>query len=389
MKYFSVLTLCLAFYFPLCAKEVQPLFKGPFPVASTNMQIADQYHEMSDDEMHLYLLGENSLIGRIKYVADLLKYPKSAWITPINVPDDNELYGHVSGEKFDVISYVTFPTKPILNPKPYDFPYHKSNYGKFSHMLEPGEKPQLAKQDKFPLVILSHGSSAHGIYDIEHANDIARHGYIVVVITYGENRTLKNFSNNHQNEFLRPLVTKEVIDSLLNSKVFGPYIDTKNIAISGFSFGGFTALATSGGKINGIERTAHHPLISAAVVAAPWTGGVYSGNEKYAFGHGHKGLTGVDIPVLTFFGTKDNVTSSDYILPAIKKLNGETYVVELVDQTHDLQEGSWQDRNNWEIIFLNAYLKNDQKALALLKGGTSMKGGNIDRQLFEYQKKIK
>ena len=44
------------------------------------------------------------------------------------------------------------------------------------------------------------------------------------------------------------------------------------------------------------------------------------------------------------------------------------------------------DRNNWEILFLNAYLKEDAHALEALRTGESMQGGNGDRQLFEYQR---
>lgn len=368
------------------AKELSPLPSGPYPVASTNMEIADKHKAMTDKEMHIHLLGDKSFLGGTKYVADLMKFPDSAWIVDVKIPDD-DLYGPMSDESLDVLSYVTYPTQPIANPDPYDFPYHNANYGSFVHMLAADEKPQLAKtQEKYPLVILSHGSSAHGIYDIEHANGIARHGYIVAVITYGENRTHRMLSNNAHTQFLRPLITKSVIDSLLDSSEFGPFIDRENIAISGFSFGGFTALATAGGKVGGEAKSAHHPLISAAVITAPWTGGVYSGQTFYAFGEKNSGLEGIDIPIITLFGSKDDVTPSDFIFPAVRQLKGSTYVVELIEQTHAFEEGSWEDRNNWELLFLNAYLKHDQEALAQLKTGLSMQGGNGDRQLFEYQK---
>ena len=74
------------------------------------MEIADEHREMSDDDMHLHLLGDNPLLGSTKYVADLMKFPESAWITDIPVPDNSELYGHVSGESFEVLSYITFRT---------------------------------------------------------------------------------------------------------------------------------------------------------------------------------------------------------------------------------------------------------------------------------------
>lgn len=377
-----IFTPCLS----LSATELSPMPDGPYSVASTNMEIADRHKDMTDEDMHLHLIGDTSFFGGTMYVADLMKYPDSVWITDVKIPED-DIYGPLSDDTLDVVSYVTYPTQPVTVPNPYDFPYHNANYGSFTHMLLPGEKPRLAtNQEKYPLVILSHGSNAHGIYDIEHANGIARHGYIVAVITYGENRTHRMLSGSAHTQFLRPLITRAVIDSLLDSSEFGPFIDRANIAISGFSFGGFTALATAGGKVSGEARSAHHPLISAAVTTAPWTGGNYSGQTVYAFGEGNVGLSGIDIPIITLFGGKDDITPADFILPAVKQLKGPTYVVELIDQTHAFQEASWEDRNNWELLFLNAYLKNDEEALAQLKTGTSMQGGNGDRQLFEFQK---
>ena len=80
----------------------------------------------------------------------------------------------------------------------------------------------------------------------------------------------------------------------------------------------FTSLATAGGKVQDSDKTAHHPLISAAVIAAPWTGSVHDGTTYYAFGHENTGLSGISIPILTFFGSKDDITSPDFILPAVK-----------------------------------------------------------------------
>ena len=92
------------------------------------------------------------------------------------------------------------------------------------------------------------------------------------------------------------------------------------------------------------------------------------------------------IPIIAFFGTKDEVTTADFILPAMKRLSGPTYVVELVDQPHVFEGGSWWDRNQWELLFFSAFLKQDAESLALLESSRSMEGGNVDVQLFEYQR---
>ena len=60
-------------------------------------------------------------------------------------------------------------------------------------------------------------------------------------------------------------------------------------------------------------------------------------------------------------------------------------MIELIDQPHVFDGGSWEDRDNWELIFFNAYLKGDDAALEAMRSGGSMRGGNEDVQHFDYQ----
>lgn len=369
------------------ARELTPLEAGSLPVASTNFMIADEHASLTDSDIDNYLIGETRLFWQDRYIADLLAYPEAAWSFNITVPDHEELYGHISNEELTVTSFVTYPTEVIDNPRPYDFPYHNSAYGSFQHMLMPGEQPKISKaRDKYPLIVLSHGGSAHGVYDIGHANDLASQGYIVAVIMYGDNRNLKLFGNNEHRTYLRPLITKAVVDSLIKSPTFGSYIEADNVGISGHSFGGFTALASAGAKAGGEPNASTDPRTKAIVLAAPWVGRTHDGETYYAFGDENESLKNITIPTISFVATKDDITTPESILPAMKLLNGPTYVIELVDQPHTFEDGSWRDRNNWEIIFFNAHLKDDKAAQALLKEGTSMNGGNVDRQLMEYQR---
>ena len=254
-------------------------------------------------------------------------------------------------------------------------------------MLRAGETPSFADpQERYPLIILAHGSSAHGIFDVRHAHALASHGYIVAVITYGDDRTAVANEPNFHVSFLRPLLTKAVLDSILESEMFSANIDHNNIGITGHSFGGFTALAVAGAPFLGNTATVSDKRIKAGVIAAPWVGGNYDGSDFFAFGPNNSELNRVTIPMISFFGTKDENTLASFILPATKQLSGPTYVVELVDQPHVFEEGSWEDRDNWEMLFYSAYLRNDPTSLAMLKTTRSMKGGNEDIQLFDYQR---
>ena len=142
----------------------------------------------------------------------------------------------------------------------------------------------------------------------------------------------------------------------------------------------------AGAPILGNTATVSDERIKAGAIAAPWVGGSYEGDDYYMFGPDNSGLNRINVPIIGFFGTNDEVTSASFILPAIRQLTGPTYVVELVDQPHVFDQGSWEDRDNWELLFFSAYLKGDAASLAALQVARSMNGGNKDLQLFDYQK---
>lgn len=367
--------------------QIDPFPRGPYSVGSTNMAVAPDSANMGDEQMHEYLIGRAGEQDKRGFISDILKHPESAWIDDVQIPNDPANYGPASGLTLPVVTFLTFPSAKKPQQNTYAFPYHDAQYGVFEDMLGPDEAPHFADSDaRYPLIIIAHGYSAHGVYDIRHAHDLASHGYIVAVISYGDERTeVANHPNQHV-PLLRPYLTKAVLDSLLLSETFGPHIDVDNIGITGHSFGGFTALALAGGRFQGNAASVTDDRIKAGVVAAPWVGHIDAGKNHYAFGPGNVDLNRVSVPVISFFGTKDEATLASFILPAMKQLSGPTYVVELVDQPHVFEGGSWEDRNNWELLFFSAYLKHDSAALEMLRTADSMKGGNEDHQLFDYQK---
>lgn len=371
---------------PDASLEAAPFGRGPYPVGSTNMKVGSGYANIGDDAMHGYLLGRADDSGP-RYIADILKHPESAYIVNVTIPDEESLYGPASGLIMPVVTYLTFPSSANDGQDSYTFPYHDGQYGVFEDMLGAGEAPRFAEPGRrYPLIILAHAAQAHGIYDVRHAHELASHGYIVAVINYGDDRTADPDDRNDHVSLLRPLLTKAVLDSLLESRTFGQHIDADSIGISGHSFGGFTALAVAGGRFQQNTASINDERIKAAVIAAPWVGGNYDGNDVFAFGDDNDDLNRVNIPVICFFGTMDKLTLASFILPAMKRLSGPTYVIELVDQPHIYEQGSWEDRDNWELLFFSAYLKKNPESLEALKAARSMQGGNEDVQLFDYQK---
>lgn len=371
---------------PEVPTEIEPPENGPYAVGSTNLEVAAEFADIGDDVMHEFLLGRPTASGQPRYLADILKHPESAFIVNVPVPGDEEIYGPARGLTLPIVTFLTFPAKSEAHPRPYAFPYHDARYGAFENMLGPGEEPSFAEPgERYPLIILTHGLSAHGIYEVGRAHSIASRGYVVAVIDYGDDRTRHPGQPNYHIAFLRPFLTKAVLNALLASETYGPHIDAENIGIAGHSFGGFTALAIAGAPFLGNAATVSDERIRAGSIAAPWIGGNYNGAEIDAFGPDNSDIARVDIPIISYFGTRDEAALASTILPAMKRLSGPTYVIELVDQPHVFEGGSWEDRDNWDLIFFAAYLKNDPRSRELLKVGRSMKGGNTDFQLFDYQ----
>ncbi len=388
LKYLPIcvlLLLCNSYGFSTSSVEpieIVPIEKGPYLVGTTNVEVAAKYTSIGDEAMEAYLSGDAGTLEFIQYVTDILKHPKSAWVVNVMIPNEPEMYGPVSGMTLPVLAYIAYPTIIEQHPNSYTFPYHNGAYGHFENMLDAGELPKFAESNKrYPLIVDSHGYTAHGFYDVGRVHELASQGYIVAVINYGDKRAQVPDSKNHHVAFLRPLFTKAVIDSLLNSEAFGPNIDSNNIGMAGYSLGGTTALAMSGGKLFGKSAAVTDTRIKANVIAAPWVGG----DDVMAFGQDSFALTNVVAPTLTLIATNDEIAKPTFILQAVKQLNGPTYVVDLIGQGHGFEPGSWVDRKNWEALFFAAYLKNDAAAMKLLKSGRSMKGGNIDIQRLRYQ----
>ncbi|MEM9335907.1 MAG: hypothetical protein AAGA33_13765 [Pseudomonadota bacterium] len=389
MNYWQSLLLVALLPLASCTEDkplidIEPFPRGPLAVGSTNMEVADAFAGVGDDVMHNILIGQPGEDG--PFVSDIMRYPDSAWVVNVDVPKDPAVYGPTAGTRVPVSLFITYPSAAIDTPAGYAFPYQDAQNGEFEHMLAAGEAPAFADADtRYPLIIQAHGYSAHGIYDVGHAHKLSRHGYIVAVLFYGDLRSATPNTINHHTAFLRTLMTRAALDAILDSAAFGDRIDTDNIGISGHSFGGYTGLAIAGARYLDNAATVHDERIKASVIAAPWVGHVQDGEDFFAFGDQNRGLERVSSPVLSFFGTRDEATTAEFILPAMRHLSGPTYVVELVDQPHVFDAGSWEDRDNWELLFFNAYLKSDDAALAALAAGRSMKGGNIDRQRFEFQ----
>lgn len=158
----------------------------------------------------------------------------------------------------------------------------------------------------FPLVLYSHGSGGVRYVHSDFAEVLATHGRIVVAPDHTGNTATDTILGTSDDPNLiavnRVTDAGAVLDAFTAGDVeaiapFTDAIDADRIAISGHSFGGFTALGAVSGFDNDLGSVAADPRIDAVVTLAPFT--TFLSDER---------LATVDVPVL-FIGATDDETT--------------------------------------------------------------------------------
>ena len=116
---------------------------------------------------------------------------------------------------------------------------------------------------KYPLVLLSHGTGGSALGLAWLGRFLAARGYIVAALNHHGNTGAEPMPDPRG--FLlwweRAKDVSAVLDKLLNDPTFGPNIDRGRIGIAGFSLGGYTVLTVAGGRI---DKTRYDRFCSSA-----------------------------------------------------------------------------------------------------------------------------
>lgn len=121
--------------------------------------------------------------------------------------------------------------------------------------------PQQWRPGKTPVIIFSHGLASRPEDFGKRGEHLATHGYVVAIPQHpGSDLThlqemLEGYTSDvfNINEFIdRPLDISFVIDELekRNQSEFGGRLDLQQVGVAGHSFGGYTALAVAGARID-------------------------------------------------------------------------------------------------------------------------------------------
>lgn len=164
-----------------------------------------------------------------------------------DAPSKSSNIGQRTFEFFDnsrdrkLITEVWYPTHDAILEKDKVFSPFKRSFTIRDAQLSKGQ---------FPLVLFSHGNGGSRLSLEWLAQELVKQGYIVAAVDH--------WGNTHDNkigiEFIkpweRPLDVSFILTALLEDHTFSKSIDQKRIGALGFSYGGYTVIALSGGVLN-------------------------------------------------------------------------------------------------------------------------------------------
>lgn len=112
-----------------------------------------------------------------------------------------------------------------------------------------GNPPLSQAEERYPLILLSHGTGGAGIHLMWLATTLAENGYIVAAVNHHGNTSA---GENYQPEgfmlwWERTRDLSAVLDQLLDDPDFGDHIDQLRVGAAGFSLGGYTVISLAGG----------------------------------------------------------------------------------------------------------------------------------------------
>ena len=194
---------------------------------------------------------------------------------------------------------------------------------------------QLSTDATFPLVVYSHGSGGLRYIHSSYTEALASHGYIVAAPDHTGNTAIDRLAGTDapadEIAFVRPTDVRRVIDAFIDTDdpaagAWAVQVDAERIAVTGHSFGGFTAIASVTGFSNSLGEIDADARVDAIIPIAPATGPTLLPDEV---------LARVDVPMLVLVGTDDVTTPVDPNVTRLWDLTDQpAYRVELVAGEH-------------------------------------------------------
>jgi predicted dienelactone hydrolase len=280
----------------------------------------------------------------------------------------------------------------------------------------------------YPLVIFSHGNGGSRVLSLALTEHLASYGFVVMAANHPRNNVRQTAAGDAQ-DFVRSYALRpddivrqiDHAENVLNASggALEGIIDTDNIAVTGHSFGGLTALLSAGGRLDFSQldnfcETINNPeledgvcflvseqdeiaaarnynapesgpwesiddsRIQAVAAFAPWNGPILD-------------VAQINVPTLIIVGTSDETTPPERdAYDMYERLSSPRYLLELRYAGHNIfldscssflrngffdicSDKVWDMQrahdivNHTTVAFLLTHLKNDSEAAAYLQ----------------------
>lgn len=209
--------------------------------------------------------------------------------------------GYCSVELADELSGVTFPMVVFY---PTFTPEKTERLGPYNVNVAKDAEP---REGVFPLILISHGSGGSNLVYRTLAHHLARNGFIVGMPEHPfNNRNNNTLEGTVENLINRPRHIHIAINWFYDSWNYARFLKPDSVAIIGHSMGGYTALALAGGVPTSFPNESSDGQtrqisiipdfrVKALVLLAP----------AVPWFREERSLTGVNVPILMFFGERD------------------------------------------------------------------------------------
>lgn len=341
-------------------------FEKNYPAACTYFgHNPDKIKMLQKQGVTLEELRKGSTQGSNKIYINQVLYPEVLGFD-LQVPAEPDLYGNEAGQTIPYSLLVCYPT--VSKNSAPDYPVPDKNIS-IPKMHTPGSPVYISSEQKFPLILISHGLGMDPLDD--RIFDLAAEGYIVAAPFHGDLRfPFPSLLNLRQIQLLslRPLTLTATIDYLLEHSDFKNSIDPVRIGGVGISLGGTTMLALMGAEIIGpdmldMRNTATDKRLTAAANIVPFMG------QKYlfpVFGLHNQGCQDIHLPYLAYSSSADHVSDIDMVKSILKTKPGSHYLVQIEGEDHWLSDEAVDNGFKWVLAFLDAHLKGDPQAGEIL-----------------------
>ncbi len=182
---------------------------------------------------------------------------------------------------------------------------------------------------QFPVAIISHGSGGNRLGYLTLAQGLAEAGYVVLCLEHFGNNFADNFlEGKTRNLELRPRHITLCLDDIAENEILSGAVLTDQVAVIGHSMGGYTALATAGGKVwSAAQRpvpTKADARVRGLVLMAPAT----------AWFTPKDALKDVTVPMLIYQAAQDPFTPPEHVARVLDQVPDQAKI------THHIVENS-------------------------------------------------